>query len=307
MSHVANLHSTGLRYLGSLQLHELCRLRDEMNTLWKNGQVMFSNNVYDKVVDGIAYELSQLTSDPYVYVSKREECALKLLMDYLNEVYGQGDPLVSDEIWKLINRELSLRASLPSSASLVLPGHWTSMTLSESPVRLISLSRSSDEFKDLCTFFRQSLNQPSTVIYSIVRIENLRLWSMFQSVQQVMPNKTITRLFHGTASSEHQKLVLHHGFVHSFCPGGLIGDGVYFAVNAKYSNCDPFVLRRTGHRRELFICQVLLGQSSQGRTGMKSPPVACHSLFDQTQNNDMFCIFNAYQAYPQYLIQYDYE
>ena len=307
MSHVAHLHTAGLRHLGSLQLHDLCRLRDEMNVLWKQGQATFSNEVYDKVVDGIAYELGQLISDPYEYVNKREENALKLMMDYLNEVYGQGNPLVSNEIWQLIKRELSLRASLPSSDSIVSPGHWTRMTLTESPVRLISLSQSSDEFKDLCSFFSQSLGQSSTVIYSIVRIENLRLWSMFQSVQSMIPNKTITRLIHGTASSVHQKLVLNHGFVQSFCPGGLIGDGIYLAVKASYSNCDPFVLKRTAHRRELFICQVLLGQSVQGKGGMKSPPVGSHSVFDHQQNNEMFCIFNPYQAYPQYLIQYDYK
>ena len=88
----------------------------------------------------------------------------------------------------------------------------------------------------------------------------------------------------------------------------LIGDGVYFAVNADYSNNDSYVLKRTNHRRELFICQVLLGNSSQGMSGCKSPAQDCQSVYRINGNgNNMFCIFNNYQAYPEYIVQYDYE
>jgi poly [ADP-ribose] polymerase 10/14/15 len=101
---------------------------------------------------------------------------------------------------------------------------------------------------------------------------------------------------------------MYHGFYGSYCPGGLIGDGVYFAVNAHYSDNHPYVLKKTNHRRELFICQVLLGNSSQGARGVKSPAQGCHSLFLYNNNqNDQFCIFNNYQAYPEYIVQYDYE
>jgi poly [ADP-ribose] polymerase 10/14/15 len=101
---------------------------------------------------------------------------------------------------------------------------------------------------------------------------------------------------------------MYHGFHRSFCPGGAIGDGVYFAVNASYSNQAPYVLKKTNHRRELFICQVLLGNSSQGSYGAKSPAQGCHSLFNcNDHQNNMFCIFNNYQAYPEYIVQYDYE
>jgi hypothetical protein len=79
-------------------------------------------------------------------------------------------------------------------------------------------------------------------------------------------------------------------------------------VNANYSDNYPYVLKKTNHRRELFICQVLLGNSSQGARGVKSPAQGCHSVFLYNNNqNDQFCIFNNYQAYPEYIVQYDYE
>lgn len=101
---------------------------------------------------------------------------------------------------------------------------------------------------------------------------------------------------------------MYHGFYSSFCPGGAIGDGVYFAINAHYSDQNPYVLKKTNHRRELFICQVLLGNSSQGRCGAKSSAQGCHSLHaSEGISNNMFCIFNNFQAYPEYIVQYDYQ
>jgi hypothetical protein len=180
------------------------------------------------------------------------------------------------------------------------------MSLNEMPIQFISLSRSSQEFQDISDFFSKSLGKSSIVIYSIIRIQNLRLWHIFQELQKVIPNGS-RRLIHGTASPAHQKLVMHHGFYHSFCPGGTIGDGVYFAVNAHYSDNIPYVLKKTNHRRELFICQVLLGNSSQGAGGVKAPAQGCHSVFHlNNDSNGEFCIFNPYQAYPEYIVQYDY-
>lgn len=196
-----------------------------------------------------------------------------------------------------------------ASSSIACPSHWTTMSLAEVAVQFITLSRSSSEFRDLSTYFIKSLAKPSTVIYSITRIQNLRLWSRFQELQKIIPHNT-QRLIHGTASPAHQKLIMHHGFCQSFCPGGTIGNGVYFAVNAHYSDGDSYVLKRTPHRRELFICQVLLGDSCQGQYQMSSIPISsgCHSLFhlQEQDRNDMFCLFNSYQAYPEYLVQYDY-
>ena len=309
MTHATHLATLGLRYLGDLQLNDLYQLRDELDTLWTKGQSTVSNTLYDKVVDSINYESSQLNGDPYNYAIKREDAELKKLLDYFTLSHSQGKPMVENAVWDILNREVALRSGMISPSSITFPSHWTAMSLDELPVQFIQLSRSSNEFRDLSAYFTKSLGQASTVIYSITRLQNRRLWARFQELQKTIPHNT-QRLIHGTASPAHQKLVVYHGFSHSFCPGGSIGDGVYFAVNAHYSNADPYVLKRTPHRRELFICQVLLGDSSQGQYGVRSIPISSgiHSLYhlaDQKQNGE-FCIFNPYQAYPEYLVQYDY-
>jgi hypothetical protein len=51
---------------------------------------------------------------------------------------------------------------------------------------------------------------------------------------------------------------MHHGFDQSYCDNGLIDDGIYFAIHGSYSNNELYVMKKTGHRRELFICQVLV-------------------------------------------------
>lgn len=305
--HATNLSNIGIKYLGNLQLDDFCQLRDELDILWKNGQSKISNNLYDKIIDSINYELTQLNNDPYNYVVKKTDNELKKFINYLNQLHSQGKPLVENSIWDILNQELIMRNLININSTLIYPSNWTTMSLNEIPIQFISLSHTSQEYQDISNLFSKSLGKSSVIIYSIIRIQNLRLWYIFQELQKIIPNSS-QRLFHGTASLTHQKLIMYHGFYRSYCPGGLIGDGVYFAVNAHYSDNNPYVLKKTNHRRELFICQVLLGNSSQSGGNVKSPAPGCHSIYHYNNNqNDMFCIFNSYQAYPEYIVQYDYE
>jgi len=307
MMHGTSLANIGVAYLTDLQLDDLCQLRDELDILWQNGQSKISNNLYDKVIDSINYEILQLKNDTYDYVVKKSDKNLKNLLNYLNKLHSQGKSLVENVIWDIIKQELTIRNIINFNPTLIHPSNWTTMSLNEIPIQFISLSHLTQEYRDISKFFSISLEKSSVVVYSIIRIQNLRLFYIFQELQKTIPNGS-RRLFHGTASPIQQKLIMYHGFYNSFCPGGSIGDGIYFAVNASYSNNDPYVLKKTNHRRELFICQVLLGNSSQGSYGLKSPAPGCHSLFLTNDNrNDQFCIFNNYQAYPEYIVQYDYE
>lgn len=301
-----NFATIGIKYLADLQLNELCQLRDELDIQWKNGQSVVSDKLYDKVIDSIDYELPQLKTNTYEYGVKRTDQQLKNLLDYLTQLHSQGKSIVENIVWDILNRELNIRQALIKNTTLSYPSNWTTMSLNENPIQFISLDHSSEEYQNISNFFLKSLEKSSSVIYSIIRIQNLRLWYIFQELQKLIPHNT-QRLFHGTASHTHQKLIMYHGFCSSFCPGGAIGDGVYFAVHAHYSDQNPYVLKKTNHRRELFICQAIIGNSGQGYYGAKSPPSGCHSLHASASNsNTMFCIFNNFQVYPEYIVQYDY-
>ncbi|CAF1233420.1 unnamed protein product [Rotaria sp. Silwood1] len=305
--HASKLASEGIRYLGSLQLHELCQLQEELDTLWNNGKTIVSNNLYDKVVDGINYEIAQLTNDPYNFVMTKTDSEVKDLVDYFTQLPAQGQSRIGNSMLGILQKELALRNDTIVDPTIQFPSHWTNVSPTDSSVQLIPLVRSSQEFQEISNYFIKSLGRPSTVIYSIIRIQNIRLWNIYQQVQRTI-QCTSTRLIHGTASLSQQKLITFHGFYWSYCPNGLIGDGIYFALNASYSNNDPYVMKKTPHRRELFICQVLLGQTTLGKNGLQSPPQGFHAVhFSNTHQIDEFCIFNHYQAYPEYIVQYDYE
>ncbi|CAF1453404.1 unnamed protein product [Adineta steineri] len=305
--HASNLKISGINYLNGLQLDDLYQLQNELDMLWKQGQSTVSNNLYDKITDSINYDLIQLKTDPYKFAVRKSDIELKKLVDFFTQAHSQGRNLIENSVWDILNQELSMRGKINVNLVVSYPSNWIGISLNELPIQFISLSRLSQEFQDILKFFSQSLGKSSIVIHSIIRIQNLRLWSIFEELKKQLPNN-IQRLIHGTASPITQKLIMYHGFYHSFCPGGLIGDGVYFAVNASYSDNHPYVLKKTNHRRELFICQVLLGNSSQGHTGLKSPASGCHSVFNHNNaQNNMFCIFNSYQAYPEYIVEYDYE
>jgi hypothetical protein len=56
----------------------------------------------------------------------------------------------------------------------------------EPPMTLISLSCSSQEFEDISDFFIKSLQRPAVVIYSIIRMQNIRLSPMYQQVEKAI-------------------------------------------------------------------------------------------------------------------------
>ena len=217
--HVTNLNKIGIKYLADLQLNEFSQLRDELDILWKNGQSNISNNLYDKIVDSINYELIQLNNDPYEYIVKKTDNQVKNLVDYLTQTHTQGRALVENSIWDILNHELILRNVMNINLTINYPSNWTTMSLNEIPVQFILLSSISQEYQDVGTFFSKSLRKSSVIIYSIIRIQNIRLWYIFQQLQKQILNNS-QRLFHGTASPTHQKLIKYHGFAHSYCPGG---------------------------------------------------------------------------------------
>ncbi|CAF2785689.1 unnamed protein product [Rotaria sp. Silwood2] len=248
-----------------------------------------------------------MINDPYEFAMNKTDSQMEKIVNYLAQVDSQGSPFVDNSVWGILNRELIVRKRLPSQFVVNIPLYWSAQSMTETPVRFVIISRSSRDFQDLSNYFINSLGKSSVVIYSIIRIENLRLWHIYQDLQKTIPHGS-TRLIHGTASTYNQKKIMYHGFCQSYCDNGLIGDGIYFATHASYSNNDPYVMKKNEHRRELFICQVLLGNSSQGARGMKSPASGCHSVYSMDGNtNDQFCIFDHNQAYPEYLVQYDYE
>lgn len=91
------------------------------------------------------------------------------------------------------------------------------------------------------------------------------------------------------------------------------GNGVYFATNASYSTRDMCSPRDFNGNKRVYRCRVLTGEFCQGVKGMKLPPnksgaASNCSMYDSMVNNvknpGIFVIFNDIQAYPEYLITF---
>lgn len=52
---------------------------------------------------------------------------------------------------------------------------------------------------------------------------------------------------------------------------GLYGIGIYFAVNAKYSD-SGYVLQNPDKSKEMFICRVTCGEHVPGNSALRRPP-----------------------------------
>ena len=88
------------------------------------------------------------------------------------------------------------------------------------------------------------------------------------------------------------------------------GQGVYFAVNSKYS-CEYATLSTDGKRR-MYLAQVLTGDYTVGSDSMRvtpdnpnKPNVQFDSLVNNVSNPDIFVIFKDSQAYPSHLITFE--
>ena len=91
------------------------------------------------------------------------------------------------------------------------------------------------------------------------------------------------------------------------------GEGVYFAVNAQYSDRNGYARPEpnTGHKR-MYRALVLVGHYTLGVQGMRVPPTRVRGtpdiLYDSVTNSmqdpAMFVIFHDTQAYPEHIITY---
>jgi len=103
------------------------------------------------------------------------------------------------------------------------------------------LNRQTKEFLDIETAFKKT--QPTANIIKVQRIQNRRLWTVFQTELNFLKEKyggkevDVRYLYHGTRATPPPLIYeSEEGFDMKFSPGGMWGRANYFAVNSSYSN-----------------------------------------------------------------------
>ncbi|XP_072552006.1 protein mono-ADP-ribosyltransferase PARP12-like [Salminus brasiliensis] len=210
--------------------------------------------------------------------------------------------------------ENKLKSESPSSSStVVVPAHWDRGALPDFSYKLVPLPKTDAEFLMVEKLFRQTM--PKFTISSIQRNQNSSLWKVFQWQKEQMKERNGGRdvderlLFHGTKQSLIEA-ICEQNFDWRICGthGTLYGKGSYFARDASYS--DGYAQAGSDSKKTMFVARVLVGQYTYGNSDVVRPPAkesgkgSYDSCVDNKSNPSIFVIFEKYQIYPEFIIEY---
>ncbi|XP_073241982.1 uncharacterized protein [Porites lutea] len=200
------------------------------------------------------------------------------------------------------------------------PNHWSSMQ-SKRQYQRVSLSRLSEEFKEVEKLFKKSIKR-SVVIVGIERVQNPFMWEKYQRKKENMAAARIgstkgrfvneRQLFHGT-NPEIVEAICKQNYdwrLHGK-NATVYGEGSYFALNSSYS--DSYAKEDTKGSEFMFVAKVLVGSYTKGQSSYRRPPSKepsnpasdlYDSCVDDRSSPTIFVVFDTDQFYPEYVIEY---
>ncbi|NXW01993.1 PAR12 polymerase, partial [Fregetta grallaria] len=201
-------------------------------------------------------------------------------------------------------------SSIPNQA---VPIHWDQSALPDLGYKAVEISNTTPEYNKIKQLFLQTMK--SYNIVKIQRIQNPSLWKVFQWQKEQMKRENGGKevherlLFHGTKTHFVEAICVHN-FDWRICGrnGTNYGRGVYFARDASYSHeyCQPAVKTNI-----MFVARVLVGDYVKGNAAYVRPPTKSvdglrfyDSCVDDELNPSIFVVFEKYQIYPEYIIEY---
>ena len=119
--------------------------------------------------------------------------------------------------------------------------------------------RESDEYERVTNQFLLTL--PRVHILRVERVQNKLLWKRYRDCSKRMSDRNLyvrdELLFHGTRGTNPERIYKGTDSFDLRCSsGGMWGRGIYFAVNASYSNDYAY---RHGNVQKMFAAFVLTG------------------------------------------------
>ncbi|XP_067276319.1 protein mono-ADP-ribosyltransferase PARP12 isoform X3 [Pseudorasbora parva] len=200
-----------------------------------------------------------------------------------------------------------------ASSSVEVPPYWDKGALPSFTYKIIPLQSSSKEYQRVGSMFSRTM--PKSIIRSIERVQNPSLWKVFQWQKEQMNLKNggsgvdQRYLFHGTDES-FIDAICEQNFDWRICGshGTSYGKGSYFARDALYS--DRYAKSRNGKTKKMFVALVLVGDFTRGNSSFLRPPQKpnsqsfYNSCVDNEINPAIFVVFEKFQIYPEYIIEY---
>ncbi|UJR25097.1 hypothetical protein I4U23_006458 [Adineta vaga] len=189
--------------------------------------------------------------------------------------------------------------SIIRQGDFAFPNNWQvqSTNVDQFPLPILS-----DEFKQIHNLFNTKMASKYSEIVRIDRIQNIPWFMQYNSYRNFSSKKhTEKKLFHG-CPQQTVPLIVNSFFNRSFAGinGVVYGQGAYFSSDASYSHSYA-TKNATNDERCMFVADVLIGDTIQGNSKMKTPPAGYDST---TDGNHIFVTYRDDQAYASYLIVY---
>ncbi|XP_073709806.1 protein mono-ADP-ribosyltransferase PARP12 isoform X2 [Misgurnus anguillicaudatus] len=201
-----------------------------------------------------------------------------------------------------------------TTSSVEVPSYWDKGSLPSLTYMCVPLQSSSKEYQRVASLFGRTM--PKNTIHNIERVQNLSLWRVFHWQKEQMKGRNGGKdvderyLFHGTDESLIEP-ICDQNFDWRVCGshGTLYGKGSYFARDASYS--DRYAQPKTSRRKKMFMALVLVGEFTRGKSSFVRPPQKNNnnqafydSCVDSETNPAIFVVFEKFQIYPEYIIEY---
>nr|KAG5698672.1 hypothetical protein BaRGS_022560 [Batillaria attramentaria] len=157
-------------------------------------------------------------------------------------------------------------------AECQLPTTWTPNC---QEFNLVQLQDTSLEFQEVTRNFTRTIGNVRVTITQVARIENPLLYRQYAAKRVHMERQNEGQqnertLWHGTAGPTTEN-INRHGFNRSYCGKNATayGQGVYFAVNSKYSAERRYSPPDASGKRYMYQCKVLVGYPTRGEENMR--------------------------------------
>ncbi|XP_073477592.1 uncharacterized protein [Aquarana catesbeiana] len=198
------------------------------------------------------------------------------------------------------------------------PPHWCMKSLPEVGYQKVLVPENSGEFSNIVKMFTTTVS--GHVVKKLWRVQNPSLWQVYQWQKDQMKKKKKNmginvderQLFHGTDGAN-VEAICRDNFDWRVCGtnGTLYGQGSYFARDASYSH--NYSVPTSAGTRTMFVAHVLVGDFVVGDSKMRRPPQKYNktesydSCVDTTHAPSIFVVFEKFQVYPEYILEYEEE
>ncbi|XP_018424403.1 PREDICTED: poly [ADP-ribose] polymerase 12-like [Nanorana parkeri] len=193
------------------------------------------------------------------------------------------------------------------------PAQWDMNALPDIGYKKVLVDNTCAEFSNIVKMFSKTVS--GQTVKKLWRIQNPTLWQVYQWQKDQMKKKNSgiavdeRQLFHATESAN-VDAICNDNFDWRICGtnGVQYGQGSYFARDASYShNYAPPTSEGT---RTMFVARVLVGDFVLGVSTMRRPPQKskgpkCYdSCVNNVRNPSVFVVFEKFQIYPEYILEY---